>query len=187
MIMIIYRYTLSRKSYMENPDKSEWVPICLCENLRLFSPKESVTDLSDLIVIWGVIVVLWYIPTLCLLGCRLVFLGIIPVLWWYRPRLAPDRGVSPSTTGTLLCFWPHSSLSLMWGTPCLTGVRSCRCAVSHAVSCKTWCPPSSGCLFVYSPLWGLCSTHIIACRRKLFRDYLSNAYSQVVVIFPVNV
>ena len=51
IIMIISGYTLARKTSMENTDQSEWVPNYLCENLRRSSLKDSVTELSDLIVI----------------------------------------------------------------------------------------------------------------------------------------
>ena len=51
MIVIVYGYTLARKISIENPDQREWVPISLCENLSLSSPKESVPNISDLVVI----------------------------------------------------------------------------------------------------------------------------------------
>ena len=54
-----------------------------------------------------------FLPTPCSLGCRLMFLGKIPVLWWYWPRLAPCIGVTPYPTGSLFPFWPHSSVLLM--------------------------------------------------------------------------
>ena len=44
---------------MENHDRSEWLPTCLCENPKRSSPKESVPDLSNLVVVWGAIVMLW--------------------------------------------------------------------------------------------------------------------------------
>ena len=51
MIMVVSGYTLDRKSPMENPDLREWVPTSLCENPRIYSPKEIVPDLRYLVVI----------------------------------------------------------------------------------------------------------------------------------------
>ena len=59
-IMIVSGYTLARKSSTAKPDRSEWVPNSLWEDPRRSSPKESVPDLSDLVVIWDVIVLLWF-------------------------------------------------------------------------------------------------------------------------------
>ena len=56
--MIVYEYTLDMKSSLENPDQSEWVTTYLCESKRISSPKESLPNLSVLIVIWYVMVVL---------------------------------------------------------------------------------------------------------------------------------
>ena len=50
MIMIVSRYTLARYSSMANPDLMECVPLSLCENPSLYSPKENVPDLRDLVV-----------------------------------------------------------------------------------------------------------------------------------------
>ena len=50
MIMIVSGYTLDRYSSMENPDQMEWGPTYLCENPSLSFTKESVPDLSDLVV-----------------------------------------------------------------------------------------------------------------------------------------
>ena len=107
-----------------------------------------------------------YLPTLCSLGCHLMFLGMIPVLWWYCPRLVPGRGVSLSATGSLFRCLLHSFVSCILGKTCLSGVSSRWCSVASAVSCRTWCPPSAGCMFVYSPLWGLWINRMIACQRK---------------------
>ena len=60
MIMIVSEYTLARKSSMEKSDQSEWVPTYFWENPRRSSPKDSVPDLSNLVVIWDVIVVLLF-------------------------------------------------------------------------------------------------------------------------------
>ena len=57
IIMIVSGYTLSIKISMANPDRMEWVPISLCENPSLSSPKESVPVLSEFVVICEVIVV----------------------------------------------------------------------------------------------------------------------------------
>ena len=62
MIMIVSRYTLARNTTMEKLDLSEWVLISLCNIPRRSSPKKSMPDLSDLVVIWDVIVVLCF-PT----------------------------------------------------------------------------------------------------------------------------
>ena len=62
MIMIVSGYTLARKSSMAKPDRSEWVPTFFSDNPRHSYPKESVLDLSDMVVILDVIVVLWF-PT----------------------------------------------------------------------------------------------------------------------------
>ena len=60
VIMIVSGYTISRKSSTETPDHSEWVTTSLWENPRCSSPKYSVPDLSNFIVIWYIIVVLWF-------------------------------------------------------------------------------------------------------------------------------
>ena len=59
MIMIVFGYTLARYSSMKNPERMEWVPNYLCVNPSISSPKESVPDLSDLVVIWEMIFVFW--------------------------------------------------------------------------------------------------------------------------------
>ena len=45
---------------MEKPYRGELVPTYLWENLVRSSPKESVPDLSYLVVIWGIIFALWF-------------------------------------------------------------------------------------------------------------------------------
>ena len=60
MIIIVYGYTINRKSSMENTDWSEWVTTSLCDNTRRSYLKESVPDRSNLIIIWYIIVVLWF-------------------------------------------------------------------------------------------------------------------------------
>ena len=57
MIMIVSGYTLARQSSMANPDHMEWVPTSLCENTSFYSPKESVPDLIEFVVICEAIVV----------------------------------------------------------------------------------------------------------------------------------
>ena len=47
---------------MENPNHMEWVPTSLCEIPSLSSPKESLTALSEFVVICELIVILWH-PT----------------------------------------------------------------------------------------------------------------------------
>ena len=49
IIMIVYGY--GRNSFMEHPDQREWVPTSLCKNPSIYSPKQSVPDLRDLVVI----------------------------------------------------------------------------------------------------------------------------------------
>ena len=44
---------------MVNPDLMEWVPKSLCENTSIYSPKERVSELRDLVVMWEVIAVFW--------------------------------------------------------------------------------------------------------------------------------
>ena len=61
-------YTLARKSYLEKPDQSELLSPSLWENPRHSSPNESVPILSNLIVIWDVIVVLWIFTHTVLTG-----------------------------------------------------------------------------------------------------------------------
>ena len=51
MIIIVYGYTINRKSSMENTDWSEWVTTSLCDNTRRSYLKESVPDRSNLIII----------------------------------------------------------------------------------------------------------------------------------------
>ena len=58
MTMIVSGYTIARKRSAENPKPSESGPNYLCENPRLSSMKESVTELRNFMVIWDVIVVL---------------------------------------------------------------------------------------------------------------------------------
>ena len=68
MIMIVYGYTISRKISIENSDRTECVYHSLCENPRLSSPKESITDLSIFIVILDVMVVLQFSTHTLLIG-----------------------------------------------------------------------------------------------------------------------
>ena len=100
------------------------------------------------------------------MGCHQMFLVVIPVFWWCCPRLVLGRGVLLYTTRSLSFSWPHYSVSGMLGTPFLPGVCGHWCAGACVVSCRTVCPPSVGCRSIYSPLWGLLSTHIIAYRRE---------------------
>ena len=51
MIVIVSRYNLAGNCSMENPDQRELVLISLCEIPSLYFPKESVTYISDLVVI----------------------------------------------------------------------------------------------------------------------------------------
>ena len=51
MIMIVSGYNLDRKSSMSNPDGRKWMPTSLYENTSLSSPKESMPNLRDLVVI----------------------------------------------------------------------------------------------------------------------------------------
>ena len=97
-----------------------------------------------------------------------MFLVISPVLWSYHPRLAPGIVVFLSATGSLLCYWHHSSESIIPVTPCLPGVCRRFCTVDCVVSCRTWCILSAGCVSVYSPLLGLWSTLMIACQIKSY-------------------
>ena len=57
MIIIVSGYTHTRNISVENNGRREWVPTYLCEKPRRYSLKESVTDLSNFIVIWDVIVI----------------------------------------------------------------------------------------------------------------------------------
>ena len=51
MITIVSGYTMARRSLMENPDLSEWVPTSLCDNPRRSYPEKSVPEHINLIVI----------------------------------------------------------------------------------------------------------------------------------------
>ena len=51
MIIIVFGYTLARNSSMKNLDQREWLPTSLCENTDLYSQKERVPDLRELVVI----------------------------------------------------------------------------------------------------------------------------------------
>ena len=64
---------------MENPDRIEWLPNSLCENLSLSLPKDSVPALSKLFFICEVIVVFEDIPKPCSLVCHVLFLIMSPV------------------------------------------------------------------------------------------------------------
>ena len=48
---------------MNIPDQSEWVPTSLCENPIRYSPKDSLPDLRDLILIRDIIVFFSYTHT----------------------------------------------------------------------------------------------------------------------------
>ena len=75
IIMIVSRYTLARKTAVAKPYQSDWVTTSLWENPRCSSPKVSVPDLSDLVVILDIIVVLWFVT-------HTVFTGVL----YYKPR-----------------------------------------------------------------------------------------------------
>ena len=81
------------------------------------------------------------IPKLCSLGCRLMLLGMITVLWRYWTILVPGRGDFLSTTGSLPHSWPHYYVSWMLGTPCMSGICSRCCAVACVVYYRTLPPP----------------------------------------------
>ena len=51
MIIVVSGYTCARKGSIENPDHRDCVPNSLCNNPRHSSLKESVPNLSNLIVI----------------------------------------------------------------------------------------------------------------------------------------
>ena len=148
MIMIVYEYTIDSKSSMENPDWSELVPTYLCDNPRRSSQKESVPDLKFFIIVWNVMLFLDFPPIMCWSGTHMMSLGRTPVLWWYRPILSPGRSV---------CMYSTFYVSWTLGIPCLPSVCGCCCSSAHIISCRTWCHPSAGCVFVYYPLWGLFS------------------------------
>ena len=57
MIMSFSGCTLARYSSMANPDRMEWVLTSLCENPSISLSKESVPDLSEVVVIYEAIVV----------------------------------------------------------------------------------------------------------------------------------
>ena len=68
----------------------------------------------------------------------------------------------------------------------LTNVCGRCCVLYCVVSCRNWFPPSIGCVFVYSTLWGLQSNPMINLQRKSYQNELSYSRAQVGVPFPVN-
>ena len=156
MITIVSGYTLARKSSMKDPEQIEWVPTSLCENMRYSSLKESIPDLIFLVVIWYNI---WlssiFPPIMCWLRTHLMSLGRNPLLWLYRPRFTLGTGIFLSATWSLSRSWHHSSMSKMSGAPCMPSVCSRWCKLPWVVYCITWCIPYTGCMLVYSPIWGL--------------------------------
>ena len=65
---------------MENPNQMEWVTTSFYENTSIYLPKESVPDLSDLVVMLEVIVVFEALPRLCSLVFHVLFLSMSPVI-----------------------------------------------------------------------------------------------------------
>ena len=115
MIMIVSGYTLSKNNLMENPDQSEWVPTSLWENPIRYSPKESVTDLSDLVFIWDVIVVLWF-------STHFVFTGVLSDKPGYESSLVT---MSAQTCTGQICLPFHHWVNVVLLTPlsCVLNVR----------------------------------------------------------------
>ena len=170
VIMVVYGYTLDRKMSMENTDQREWNPTYLWDNMRRSYPKESVPYLRYLIVIWDVIFILDFSPTLCLLGCHMMSLDMNPLSWWCRTIYVISRGVCLSTTGQLLRSWPHYSMYGILGRPYPKCVLDWFHVWACIIFCRIWCCPSEGLVFICNPLWRLSSIWMKACQvRRLMR------------------
>ena len=124
-------------------------------------------ELRYLILIWDVIVVLWF-------STHTVFNGVSSDVTGYEYSLVMI--LAQIRTGQrcfTVCHWVTVAFLTPllcvqnFGNTFMLGVWSRCCEVAHAIYCRTWCLPSAGCVFVYSPLWGLWSTSIIACQKIL--------------------
>ena len=159
------------------------MPTSLFENPRSYSPKDSVPDLSNLIVIWDAINL--FLPTPFSLGCCLVFLGMNPVLKWCRPMSVLGIGVVLFITCSLLHSLPRYSLSWMLDRPCpMSGYNRC-CVWVHGVLCRIWCRPSGGCMLISLLLWGLLSTCMTIYQIEGSHDELIDGHDQMRVLFIV--
>ena len=108
-----------------------------------------------------------FLPTLCWLGCRLIFLGMSLVLWQYHPIFVPGIGVTLSNTGLLFQFWPQSSISWIFGITYPLGWFD-RCGLWFCVSfCRIRCCPFQGCLFFPPPLGGIDCSHDCISKKKV--------------------
>ena len=152
MIMIVSGYTLARDSYMAKPDQIAWVPTCLFENTSLSLPKESVSDLSDLVVMWEVIVFFKVLTRPCSLVWHVLFLSMSQVGWWFPPRCAPGRGLWPSAIVSLWRFKPRFSVCGMLGKPYRPDGGSHICGKVCGVFCRKLYLLSEGCVCVCPPL-----------------------------------
>ena len=108
----------------------------------------------------------YFIPTPCSLGCRRMFLGMIPILIWCRPISVPGMGVFLYATGSLLRSWPRSSVSWRLGIfgP-LCGCNRC-CVWVCGFLCRILCHSSGICVFVLINLWGSSITCMSAWKRR---------------------
>ena len=128
MIMIISGYNLARKISMTNPYWSEWVTTFLCDNPRISSPKEIITDLSFLIVIWDFIVVLDFSTHTVLIGYMYYVSGQESSLVIISAHIRTCR----RSLNVFHCIeYPNyvhfNRLLIIWGLPCMQDKPGCLC------------------------------------------------------------
>ena len=108
------------------------------------------------------------------------FDDIIPHLYWSEVFFCPQLDHCRILDPILMC--PEFRTNLFCQVYSAADVQE---LASFPV--ELYFPLSVGCVFNYSPLWGLWSTRMIACQRKSSHDELSCGCDQVGVLFPVNV
>ena len=145
---------------------SGWLPLCV--KVQGVLPQSRVTQTSEIWFLFEMLFLSWnFLPTLCWLGCCLIFLGMSLVLWQYHPIFVPGIGVTLSNTGLLFQFWPQSSISWIFGITYPLGWFD-RCGLWFCVSfCRIRCCPFQGCLFSPPPLGGIDCSHDCISKKKV--------------------
>ena len=153
MIVIIYRYTLARKSSMGNPDLRKGELLHLCVKIPAYLRQRRVCLTSGIWLSFEK----WLLfcddpPRPCSLVCHVLFLSMIPVWWWFPPRCAPGRGLCFSAIASLWHFWIHFSQCGTLGITYCPNVGS-RCHVEvHGIFFRIVYTLFGGCVYVCSTL-----------------------------------
>ena len=153
---------------MANPDRMEWGPTSLCENTSLYFPKEIVPALSELVVLFEVIVVFWS-------STQTVFTGVSHVVPEYESSWMMIS--AQMKTGQMFVVFSHC-VTVAFFLPFfyvrnVGDILSARWRIplsweSYLRFCENVYPLFEGCVS-----W-LCRTGFVALRRQMMTQGLSS-------------